>query len=337
LTDDPQIPNQGGEIPSGPRRKSRRSKSRGRDWLATTRHTPPLAQSSTYRNLMWAVIALGAIVIAYVATRKPDEPSAPVFQKAPSAKTGTSPAAIEASQRDLDARRSVAEKLFGPEIWQVKDWEDFDEAPEYRRVVEAMANLDPKFIEDNLAFSLNLYFDDVKKDPSTYRGQFVRMRGIVHHSFGAKKLDKPIAGRIDVYRGLITDPGDDDELPVAFFDMLDRPPDFDKGYEAMELDAVFFRTVRYETKNGKIRSAPWLIARTITPIQRQKDGTTPVGGLAVMTAFLALSFAIVYLVRRGRPKSRAVPAAPAGFRSMFERKLSTERPREDPPSPPGEA
>ena len=286
------------------------------------------------KALRWVFILLclcGVAAVVVARTRTP-QAAEPAFSSPATIETGTTPAQIAAAQKDRDDKRSLAAELFGADLFKVRDWQDLQEEPQWRKAVEVMANLDPKFIEDHLAFSLNLHYDEVMKHPEAFRGQFVRMMGVVGRSFAAKRLEKPIAGRVDTYRGQISDPEDDS--PMMFFDVLDRPAEFDKGYDGMQLDAMFYRTVEYETKYGKIRRAPWLIGRTVVVHNSPRNSPDPGIGLAVMTAFLALLFAIVYLVRRGRGRNTTAGVPQAGFRGMFERRLLDDR-RTGPQPPPG--
>ncbi len=331
VTDDPKPPGEGGVPPMPRPRRSKRKRTRDRDWLAPARQTSAVSNPAIFRRLMWVVMAFGAALAAWTFSR-PQETSDPVFARPAKVETGTTAEAIASTEKARDEKRAFAEKLFGPELFEVKDRTDFAEEPAWRHALEVMANLDEKFIEENLQFSLNLHYAEVMENPEAYRGQFVRMRGVIHHSFGAVRLDQPVAGRVDVFRGPIADP--DDESPIVFFDLLDRPPEFDEGYDGMELDAVFYRTVTYETKHGKLRSAPWLIGRTVSIIEKPKAEAKTWTSLGVMTAFLALVFGIVYLVRRGGRRRTVSGVSPADFRAMFERKLGDERPK-DPPSPSG--
>jgi len=181
-----------------------------------------------------------------------------VFQSEAKPKIGTSPAELEAREREIAEKREFAESLFGPELWSVQDATEFAEEPQWAKVLVAMSKQDPKFVVDHLDFSLNNHYDDVMKAPAEFRGRFVRMRGLVASNFRAYKLKKPVEGREDVYRGLIADT--DGEYPV-FFDLLDRPPPFEtmkerppgsdiifSNADAVDIDGVLYRTVRYETK-----------------------------------------------------------------------------------------
>jgi hypothetical protein len=331
VSDDPKQP-AGDGVPPVPRpRPSRRKAAQRRDWLRPAQATPAFASERVLYGAL-AVIALVGLALFVSIRFRAAEPDTTPLGTASQVKTGTSAAAIAAAAKDRDEKRALAEQLFGADLFEVKDWEDLAEEPQWRKAVEVMASLDPKFVEDHLSCSLNLNFDEVMKRPSEFRGRFVRMRGVVGRKFwGAKKLDKPIAGRVDVYRGQVSDPEDDS--PIVFFDVLDKPAEFQPGYDGVEIDAMFYRTVTFESRDGKLRKAPWIVGRTVT-VKNASTSTAPGGlGPAALTAFLVLGIGIVYLVRRGRPAKAPAGVRPAGFRDMFDRKIKPER-REEPPPPP---
>ena len=332
MNDEPPPPAPDGS--SAPKRsKSRRrgERPRDRDWMAAATVAPPVLTPGITRLLVFAVIGIGAIVAFGTLRKSPSADSERVFRNLPVPAVGT--VTVDAgSQAAVDEQRQLADKLFGPELRLAEDATDFAEEPGWRKAVEVMANLDPQFVVDHLDFSLNLHYDAVMKNPAAYRGRFVRMRGIVGESFSAKKLDQPIAGRTDVYRGQISDPDGDSDR--TFFDVLDPPPPFRKKYDAVDVDGVFYRTLRYETVNGKMVEVPWIIARTVVVRNAEPKSTSTTTLVGAFLAFLALVGSIVYLVRGSRPRKAAPKIGPAGFREMFDERLRNERTK-DPPPPPG--
>jgi hypothetical protein len=279
------------------------------------------------RLLLIGLLGIGAIIFyASLAPRKVGEGDA-ALSKAPVAVTG-----------EGDEQRRFAENLFGPEFFQAENSTDFAEEPGWRKAVEVMANLEPAFIADHLDFSLNVHYDEVLKNPSAYRGRFVRMRGIVGREFRAQKLDTPIAGRRDVYRGRISDP--DGDSARTFFDVLDAPATFDTQIEAVDVDGVFYRTVRYEAQPkpgqtvGEFVEVPWIVARTVVPRNRDAKTSPPVKIAGIFLAFLALLGSIVYLVRGGRPRKAAPDGPPGSIRALMAERLR-DVPRKEPPAPPG--
>ena len=323
-------------LPGGnPDRRRLRSRRRGdrprdRDWMGAAKAAPPAMTPGMMRLLVFGIIGIGAIVAFGTLRKIPSADSERLFRSLPVPTIGT-PAADAGWQAAVDEQRQLADSLFGPELRLAADSTDFAEEPGWRKAVEVMASLDPQFVVDHLDFSLNLHYDKVMANPSAYRGRFVRMRGIVGESFSAKKLDQPIAGRTDVYRGQISDPDGDSDR--AFFDVLDPPPPFRKKFDAVDVDGVFYRTLRYETVNGKMVEVPWIIARTVVLRNSELKSTSTSTLVGAFVAFLALVGSIVYLVRGSRPRKAAPKIGPAGFREMFDERLRAERTKEPPPPP----
>lgn len=336
-------------VPDGTASKRQRPRQRG--WRAAPPPAavgPGLSPRVTLLATSVAMIVLLFGVARYMGAF--DDKVDRVFEVAEKPKVGTSPAAVAARERELAEKRAFAESLFGPDIWTAQDDTELAEEPEWASVLVTMSKQEPQFVVDHLDLSLNNEYDAVMKDPAAFRGRLVRMRGLVASNFRAYKLRRPVDGRGDVYRGLIADT--DGDHPV-FFDVLDRPPQFTtmkekapgqevvfSNADAVDVDGVFYRTVRYETRGdpnhpksnpSRMISVPWIIARTVVRCQPDvKPSTTPylAAGLA---AFLALVGLIVYLVRRGRRPSASPGTYQAGFRTMFAERLREER-RRNPPA-----
>jgi hypothetical protein len=305
-----------------------RSKTRGRDWNRVSRVTGTAASPAVTKIIVRIAIGvalLGALVMVVQRTGIPLLKEPEVVRPARNADDP-----VQAKEW-----RDFATRHFGEEIHDVVDDRDFEPEPQWRKALEVTAGLDDAYIAKNVRFDLSRHFDEVMKDPAAFRGQFVHIRGVVWKSFRAYKLFQPIAGRGDFYRGHISD--DDPDSPVVSFDLLDRPEGFEKDdYETVEMDAVFYRTAEYEAdpkpgeKKGPTRRAPWLIAKTFRVVQAPPHPTVSTAvGLGVIVAFLALFFAIVYLLRRG-PAGKTSGVPEAGFRNMFEQR------RRQPPLTEGE-
>src|SRR5678815_4595041 len=135
---------------------------------------------TSHRTLLAASLILSACLSP--APSRADDPPVPAPVKpheppkqTPATQVPDEKAAAEAaSDKQRLERHALIERLFGPEIWDVKDGADIQEEPQWRNAVEVMANLDPKYIEENGSFALNGHFDVLMKDPSAFRGRFVR-------------------------------------------------------------------------------------------------------------------------------------------------------------------
>lgn len=329
VTDDPSRPasDQPPELPPSPAPK-KRSTTRGRDWARAARVPGNAASPAVTKLIVRIAIVVALIGAGVMVVQRTGIPLLTQPEIVRPARNADDPA--EAAQW-----REFATRHFGEDIFDVVDDRDLEPEPQWRHALEVTAGLDDALIAKSVRFNLSQHFDEVMKDPAAFRGQFVHMRGVVWKNFRAFKLFDPIAGRGDYYRGQISD--DDPDSPVVFFDLLDRPEGFDKeGYEAVDMDAVFYRTVEFEAqpkageKKGTMRRAPWLIAKTFRVIKAPPHPTVSTAvGLGVIVAFLALFFAIVYLLRRG-PAGKMSRVPEAGFRNMFEQR------RQQPPLPEGE-
>jgi hypothetical protein len=324
-----------------PRRKKKRQAAYGVPRVRLDQYRRPSAAAQTMPPKAFVLFALALAIVgvavwssgpgAFTVRVKSDADK--VYEKEAARQGGL---VSDAAPEDAE-HRAAAESLFGPELWLAKDGEEIADEPEWRRVVETMATQDPRSVVDRLEYSLNNHYDEVLKDPARFRGRFMRMRGMVAKNFHAYKLARELAGRGDVFRGLISDP-DPDVHDFVFFDVLDPPPRFHTmgtgmGADAVDVDGVFYRLVRYETRDGRWVTVPWLIARTVVPVEREESRTPLASLVAGLAGFLALGFFIVYLLRRDRPAKSVRGASPSGFREMFDRKLQREPRREAPPPP----
>ena len=325
LTDESPLPRPGGR---SPRKRSRRP----------AFAAPAAPQTQVLRGfgsdpLLLGIFGLiGVTVLVVIGLNRKAPAPDPVLTNPAIVRTGTSSAAMAADEAAHAAERARIEELFGRDFWDVRDKTDFDESPQWRKAVLTLAEMSPEAIAERLSFSLNVHYKEVMADPARFRGRFVRMRGVVATNFRAYKLNEMVGGRTDVYRGWVSDP-DPDEPPVAF-DVLDRPPRFamvDKVADIVDVDGVFFRTVQYQSRSGRMVEVPWILARTVSVYTQPATGPSTVQGLAVTISFLALLFGIVYLSRRNRQREAAAVRRPSSFRQAL-----APPPANEPPAPPTE-
>src|SRR5262249_56676559 len=97
-----------------------------------------------------------------------------------------------------------------------------------------------------------------------WRGQFVWTRGIVAHRW-AERLKNPVSGFEDVYRAILTD-GDGSEGVVV--DMLEEPPRVELQSEPVDVQGIFYRTVKYPNAAKKTEEVvvPYLLVKTMRPV-----------------------------------------------------------------------
>ncbi|MBI1850770.1 MAG: hypothetical protein HYR85_10540 [Planctomycetes bacterium] len=249
-------------------------------------------------------------------------------------------AEAEARRLAQEERRRRILTLFQGSLADAVDGADFNESEGYRLMIRQMSQYSPEDVKRRVTGPLD--YDRALHDPDSLRGQFVRTRGICFQ-LSAIKLDAPIGGLNDVYRGYLFQP--DGTEPLAF-DLPYRPDDFKTGWQSdpVDVEGIFYRTVGYEAKGGtptrgKHVEIPYLLARNIVAVQTVASGPSNilagravpvVVGLLLVTIVASL---VIYRLSRVRRRS-GQPPPPVGFRQMFEKKLREERrnARSEPPA-----
>lgn len=217
-----------------------------------------------------------------------------------------------------------------------RNGEDFAETQGYCRLLQIVRDTPP----DEFAAHVTRHLDyaAAMRDPDAWRGEYVWIRGVIAQMYTVK-LRRPLFGITDVYQGILTE-GDGTE--AVFFDLPEPPPAFKmEPREAVDVQGVFYRTVRYESKDGKMLEAPYLVARSLRPVVNPRvTGTAGFLKEPRIAAWVAMGLAIfltgllVYVFqRRARRPGYATRAHSAGFRELFEKKLREEE-RVSGPRPP---
>lgn len=227
-------------------------------------------------------------------------------------------------------REALVSGLFQGALLSAPDGEDFAETPNYRRLLFHVKSMPAADFSSRVAGWLD--WQAAVEDPARWRGEFVRVRGIVA-KLSAVKLRGQDASIEDVYRGFISET--DGSEPVVF-DLVDRPPDVHVSTavkDTLDIEGVFYRTVRFESRDGQFRDVPYIIARTLT-VQRAAKSQPPMVVALEVLAVVAVSVAIGLAIVRWGGRSKRTPRGPAqaGFREMFEARLrdGPDRPRNGP-------
>ncbi|MCI0588213.1 MAG: hypothetical protein L0323_15395 [Planctomycetes bacterium] len=243
----------------------------------------------------------------------------------------TVPAEAPATQPTLEERREerrrLLETLFEGTLLDAADGTDFEETDSYRRLLELLWDMPPE--EASARATVALDHRAALETPDLLRGEFVRVTGIIANSdLVATRLKRPLAGREDVWRAFLTQT---DASEWVAFDLPDRPEWFELRRDVVEIEGIFYRTVRYEARNGRMHEIPYVLARNLklTGLGRARTGF-PLPLAVVLLLALAVSAAIMLGARRAR--AGAIRKS-AGFREMFEKKLREED-RARGPSPP---
>ena len=213
------------------------------------------------------------------------------------------------------------------------------QTPGFWKLLEVMIKFSPEEVDRRA----NLEFDyaTAMKDPDALRGEFVRARGILIQPLEAVKLARPVLGRTDFYRGVLTD-GDNPFL----IDLTERPEGLeDRG--VYDVEGVFYRTVTYKANDNSKQTQPLLVVRNM----RKVDAATETGWRAWMAdnmfsilvgmAILVFGGRLVLSIVQGkrRHNSRREPVATGSFHQMFDQKLRADglTPPPPHPTPPGKS
>ena len=255
--------------------------------------------------------------------------------------TAPAVAVAPATPEELAAKRERLFGLFEGSLADAGNGQDFAETSGYRRLLSLVAGYSSEDFHAKTQRWLD--YESAKSQPDLWRGEFVRVRGIVAW-MGAQKLSRSTLGITDVWRGAVTDAEGEQAVII---DLVNPPPGFDQRREAIDVEGVFYRTVGYETVergNPKLDRGrvvvPYLIARNFAVVETKPSPTgflhdNAVATLVAMAVVFGLTRLVMYWFqrkkqRRAAPRTR-VPAT--DFHAMFEKhRRAQERPTD--PRPP---
>ncbi len=237
------------------------------------------------------------------------------------------PATQPTLEERMEERRRLLPTLFEGTLQDAADGTDFEETDSYRRLLELLWAMPPEEVSRQVTGSLD--YRGALENPDLHRGEFVRVMGIAGFAEdNATRLKRPIAGHEDVWRGFLTDT---DASDAVAFDLLERPEWFEQRRDIVEIEGIFYRTVRYEGRDERLKEIPYLLARNLRLTGHGQARTGfPLPLAIVLLLALVVSAAIMLGARRAR--AGAIRKS-AGFREMFEKKLREEN-RARGPSPP---
>ncbi len=268
------------------------------------------------------------LALVFLAARSPA--AAPAVQEpAAEARPAQAPDTVPPDAVPVGARLATA---FEGALMDSQNGQDFAETPGYRKLLESLSDFTP----EQVAERARIYLDHASalREPDRWRGEFVRLRGLII-SMEAIRLRTPIRGAIDVFRGTITDANGEEG---AVFDVLERPPEFDYERDVVEVEGVFYRTVRFENKRGGFREAPWLIARNVRRLDTEKlERRGPSNPLKVLVIGAALAYfgvrLITFVVQQKKQRAQRGSSGRSSIRAMMERQRGPGD--ESPPKSPG--
>ncbi|MDZ4774407.1 MAG: hypothetical protein SGI72_14865 [Planctomycetota bacterium] len=284
----------------------------------------PLQRSGEFQRIVWLfglVIVVGGAFFwfQYSTLQKAEATEA---QKARAAARAIVPKE-KLTPEQIEARRSSLLAKFEGALSDVENGQplNYNETPGYRKLLEVLIRFTPEEVTKRT--QLDFDWQAAMDDPDGWRGEFVRARGILSYMW-AIKLKAPVLGRGDVYRAFL----DDGETQFVI-DLTERPPDLQAdSRDVLDVEGVFYRTVRYEDRDGTLRTLPLLVVRNISRVPAVVDtgwrawlneySLYVIIGMAVFVTSAAL---LLSSFRRQRRPPGSGTAAGGSFQDMFDQKL----------------
>lgn len=249
----------------------------------------------------------------------------PLGQEQASHGSVVAPALVDPRLDDLrlesEAQDRRIESLFEGALVGVRDAEDFSETPGYRQMLEKLSF----YGEEELRQKAGRHLDVAQAlaDPDAWRGEIVRVHSLVAGQ-NAVRLARPLNDHVDVFRAFLTEADGSEGVVVDF---LEYPPPFEIQEDVVEVEGVFFRTVRYENKKGAFVEAPYLIARGIRRLDVDAlPRQTAFDGMAKILIGLAVAFLVIRILLSMR-KKRPDPSASLAARKLRERARAPLQPK----------
>jgi len=212
----------------------------------------------------------------------------------------------------------------------VEDGKDFDETPGYRQLLDQVS----RYGEDEIRKKAGRRLDvaDAIAHPDAWRGEIVRLRALVV-DFRAVRLARPLADHVDIWRAFLAEADGSEGVVV---DMLEPPEQRMADKDVVDVEAVFFRTLRYEDRSGKPFDAPHLIARGIRRMDPDElPRSTVFDGTIKIVILAAVGYLVIRILNTMRKnpagKTRAEMAEARAARSLRERARAPLQ--SDPPAP----
>ncbi len=299
---------------------------RRRDFLNPQRQTPFWQSPEFQRFGLFAMIAL-VVAGLYLFSHQAQQVAAPPPTAPPP------PATTTLTPEEQSAREAYLATAFEGALRDQDDGADLQDTTGSRKLLDQIARYDADDFRARTQRTLD--YPAAKADPEAWRGEFVRLYGVLG-TIWAEKLARPVAGRSTVWRGqLLT--GDNFTEP-NLVEFIDRPmpgTDLDDlRMRAAQVEGIFYRTARFESeyRNGKGErveatwTMPWVFVRNLQLIDEGQAPTStvlnehPVLILAIL-AFVIFGGRLLFSWFSSKRRVRRAPQPQTGIREIFERKL----------------
>jgi hypothetical protein len=301
-----------------------------RERLEEDARRPPFHKTREMRQVYGLAVLLVMLVVFFI-----------VFGgRTPRVLTKVFPDASQETRADAESRaaetRRVREEhvselptLFDGALTDTANGAGFAETDGYRKLLTVLLDHAPSAASRPSPVPLD--HAAALRDPDAWRGRWVRGQGVLV-SIEANRLQTPVWNRTDVVRGFLSD--EQGRQRVAF-DLIDPPPlgPFHEGLrrDLVEVTGIFYRTVSYESRDGRPQQMPYLLARELRTVRVAPPGFATflkqhTTGLVIMLVMLVCAGWVAFRIfKYGGILGVKKPKGPVGFRRMFEDKLRAER------------
>lgn len=264
--------------------------------------------------LVSALTLLGAVT-TQEQQPAPEVPAGSVEeQQADGAQGSAAPAEPAAPPRNL-------ESLFGGALIGARDAEDFAETPGYRQLLETLSQYTDEELRQKVARRLDV--PDAIAHPEAWRGEIVSLRALLAY-LRVVRLARPLGEHVDTCRAFVAEADGSEGVVVDF---LGERPDLEK-HDVVDIEGVFFRTVRYEDTKGGFFEGPYLIARGLRRMDPDTPRNTAFDDLAKILIGAASAYFVVRILFSMRANKK--PESVTSSRTIRDRARMPLRP--DPPA-----
>ncbi|MDQ7779696.1 MAG: hypothetical protein RDV41_08290 [Planctomycetota bacterium] len=195
---------------------------------------------------------------------------------------------------------ALADKTHGM-FRDVKDYEGLKQDTAYNYVLRKVHQMSQAEIQLAMNRNINIKAGKLLAKPDEYRGDFFRARGTIVYLETLKLNTNPV-GVEDVYEAYLVDIGRDDTQGY-YVHVIERPTMPEVGVDQARVDGVFFKILRYETRNGEAKFVPFIFGKRLVVEKAPKMERTTLTIEYVIVGILAAAFFTVLIVsfvtRRG--------------------------------------
>jgi hypothetical protein len=194
-------------------------------------------------------------------------------------------------------------------LHQLRTLEDFAPNPRDSAIATVIGYLatigGPESRPQSVTFT-DLDVDQALAYPQDFRGGLVRVRG-QYLGVDTRSIQHPAIADPEgwTYRGYLFGKGRAGPVPVLFQGTM-MPPDVPRD-TPMEVEGVFLQAVQYETKDGKTRTAPFLVASSVRAVKFEaKRSILDTLFLPIVCALIILIvMTTLYLFKKSRVPARS--------------------------------